>query len=82
MNLVLFYVVNGYLTGREYFELVGLSRRQPVEVAMLRQCNRGRVQVAGLLIVFLMTIPLVNLLAPVIATVFMVHLYNSPELNG
>ena len=82
MNLILFYVVNGYLTGREYFELVGLSRRQPVEVAMLRKCNRGRVQVAGMLIVFLMTIPLVNLLAPVIATVFMVHLYNSPKLNG
>ena len=82
MNLILFYVVNGYLTGREYFELVGLSRRQPVEVAMLRKCNRGRVQVAGMLIVLLMTIPLVNLLAPVIATVFMVHLYNSPKLNG
>lgn len=82
MNLILFYVVNGYLTGREYFELVGLSRRQPAEVAMLRKCNRGRVQVAGMLIVFLMTIPLVNLLAPVIATVFMVHLYNSPKLNG
>ena len=82
MNLILFYVVNGYLTGREYFELVGLSRRQPVEVAILRKCNRGRVQVAGMLIVFLMTIPLVNLLAPVIATVFMVHVYNSPKLNG
>ncbi len=82
MNLILFYIVNGYLTGREYFELVSLLRREPDEVAMLRKCNRGRVQVAGMLIVFLMTIPLVNLLAPVIATAFMVHLCNSPKLNG
>ena len=81
MNLVLFYIVNGYLTGREYFELVGLSRRNPVDVAILRKCNRGRVQVAGMLIVFLMTTPIVNLLAPVIATVFMVHLHNSQKLN-
>ncbi|MBC27137.1 MAG: hypothetical protein CMM41_08000 [Rhodospirillaceae bacterium] len=80
-NLVLFYLINGYLTGREYFELVGSLRREPVEIAMLRKRNRGRVQVAGMLIVFLMTIPFVNLLAPVIATAFMVHLCNSPKLN-
>ncbi|HAA92850.1 MAG TPA: hypothetical protein DCS82_03925 [Rhodospirillaceae bacterium] len=73
LNLVLFYAINGYLTGREYFELVGLLRREPAETERLRKRHRGRVQLAGIMLVFLMTIPFVNLLAPVIATAFMVH---------
>jgi len=77
LNLVLFYAINGYLTGREYFELVSYLRLDPGDTKRLRKRHRGRIQLAGILLVFIMTIPFVNLVAPVIATAFMVHFFHS-----
>ena len=69
-----FYAANGYLLGREYFELVALRRVKPAEVRDFRQSRRSGVFVAGLVIAFLLTVPVVNLLAPIIGTAAMVHL--------
>jgi uncharacterized protein involved in cysteine biosynthesis len=76
-HFLLFLAVNGYLIGREYFEVVAFRRFDPANVKTLRRMNQGRLFVAGALIAFLLTIPLVNLLMPVVATMFMVHLFNS-----
>ena len=76
MNLVLFYMVNGYLISREYFELVAWRRLDPPAAARLRRSHRGRLQFAGILLALLMTIPLVNLLTPVVGTAFMVHVFH------
>lgn len=81
LNLILFYAINGYLAGREYFELVSLLRRDPAETEQLRKSHRGRIQLAGILLVFLMTIPFLNLLAPVIATAFMVHFFHALPMD-
>lgn len=73
VNLVLFWVVNGYLLGREYFELVSL-RHMDVETARrLQKQFRFRVFIAGLLIAVFATVPILNLFAPLFATAFMVH---------
>ena len=72
-----FYAVNGYLLGREYFELVALRRLVPAEATALRQRHSGSLLVTGVLIALLLTVPLVNLLIPVIATAAMVHLFES-----
>ena len=72
-----FYTVNGYLLGREYFEVVALRRHQPAAVTELRRRHRGQLFLAGVVIAFLLTLPLINLIAPVIATAVMVHLYHS-----
>jgi uncharacterized protein involved in cysteine biosynthesis len=77
MNLVLFYLVNGYLISREYFEMVAQRRLDPQAAVRLRRNYRGRLQLAGILLTLLMTIPLVNLLTPVIGTAFMVHVFHS-----
>lgn len=77
MNLVLFYLVNGYLISREYFEMVAQRRLDPQAAVRLRRNHRGRLQFAGILLTLLMTIPLVNLLTPVIGTAFMVHVFHS-----
>lgn len=76
MNLVLFYMVNGYLVSREYFELVAWRRLDPASAAQMRRRHRGRLMLAGVLLVFLMTIPVVNLLTPVVGTAFMVHVFH------
>lgn len=77
MNLVLFYLVNGYLISREYFEMVAQRRLDPPAASRLRRGHRGRLQLAGMLLTLLMTIPLVNLLTPVLGTAFMVHVFQS-----
>ncbi len=74
-NLFLFYGVNGYLFGREYFEIVALRRQNPTDAKRLRPRHRGRLFLAGILIAVMMTIPIVNLFAPIVATGFMVHVF-------
>lgn len=71
---LIFYGVNGYLLGREYFEQVALRRLDPAAARALRRANQGRVLLAGVVIAFLLTVPVVNLIAPVVATAFMLHL--------
>ena len=74
-SLVFFYGVNGYLMGREYFELVALRRMEPAAATALRRRFRWRVVMAGVVIAFLVSVPVVNLLAPILGTAFMVHVF-------
>ena len=77
-----FYSVNGYLLGREYFELVALRRLGGAEAQALRKAHGKGVFLAGVLIAFLLTIPIVNLLAPVIGTAAMVHRFETWRAKG
>jgi uncharacterized protein involved in cysteine biosynthesis len=72
---LVFFTLNGYLLGREYFELVAQRRMTAVEAKALRRTRRARVFLAGVVVAFLLTIPLVNLITPIIATAFMLHIY-------
>lgn len=72
-----FYAANGYLLGREYFELVALRRLGPEEARALRKANRGRLFAFGAVTAFLLTVPVVNLLTPVVACAAMVHLFEA-----
>jgi CysZ protein len=74
VNFFVFLGLNGYLFGREYFEVVALRRLDPLAVRAARRRAAGRVFVAGVVIAGLFAIPFVNLVAAVIATAFMVHL--------
>jgi uncharacterized protein involved in cysteine biosynthesis len=77
-----FYAVNGYLLGREYFELVALRRAGNAETRALRKAHRGQLFLAGLVIALFLTVPVVNLLAPVTATAVMVHLFELWRTRG
>jgi CysZ protein len=72
-----FYAVNGYLLGREYFELVAARRLEPDAVRSLRRRHGGTLFVSGILIALLLTVPVVNFLAPLIGTAAMVHVFES-----
>ena len=73
LGAVLFYAINGWLTGRLYYEQVALRRRPPAEVKAWRKANAGVLWLTGIVIVFLGTIPIVNLIVPVLGTAAMVH---------
>jgi CysZ protein len=75
INLVAFFVANGYLLGREYFELAASRFHPREEVARLREKHRGRVFFGGALIALLLVVPFANLLTPLFATAFMVHIH-------
>ncbi|MBP7335393.1 EI24 domain-containing protein [Niveispirillum sp.] len=74
VNLFVWFLVNGYLIGREYFELVAMRRLGPAGVKFLRDDKRMGLFAAGVIIAFLSSLPLVNLLVPVLAAAFMAHL--------
>ncbi len=78
INLLTYYGLNGYLLGREYFELVALRRLDRAAMQRLWRGYRGRLILAGAVIALLLTLPLVNLVAPLIAAAFMTHLVNGP----
>ena len=82
LNLIVFYLINGYLFSREYFELVSSRHLGPEAIGPARRRGGGRVFVSGVVIAFLMTAPLLNLLAPLVATAAMVHVYKSLPARG
>lgn len=75
INYLVFLSVNGYLLGREYFELVAYRHHPPAEVTRLRRRYRNRIWFAGALMAFPLSIPIVNLIVPILGTAFMVHVY-------
>lgn len=73
LGAVLFYAVNGWLAGRVYYEQVALRRLSPAEVKAWRRANAGVLWLTGIVIVFLGTIPILNLIVPVLGVAAMVH---------
>lgn len=69
--------LNSYLMGREFFDAVGMCHKDRGEIRELRKRNRGKVYKGGFFLTLMTLIPLVNLFVPIIAVVWMVHLYHS-----
>ena len=79
VNLIVFYVANGYLLGREYFQFAALRFMSPKDADALRHQARGTVFVGGLLITGFLSIPLLNLLTPLFAAAMMTHIFKGLE---
>ncbi|MEX0407736.1 sulfate transporter family protein [Aquibium sp. LZ166] len=75
VNLVAFFVVNGYLLGREFFEFAAMRFRSEADAKALRRRHAGTVFLAGLVIAAFLAVPLLNLLTPLFAAAMMVHLH-------
>jgi CysZ protein len=75
VNVVAWVGVNGYLLSREYFSLAALRFRPEAEAAALRRRHKTTVLSAGLLTAALAVLPFANLLTPLFATAFFVHLH-------
>lgn len=75
INIFAFIGLNGYLLGREYFELVALRRLQPDAVRKIWREHRSQLCIAGMIITSLLTIPVVNWFMPVVAAAYMLHIF-------
>ncbi|MDB5393704.1 MAG: hypothetical protein JWM91_1210 [Rhodospirillales bacterium] len=74
-NIAIFLGLNGYLLGREYFELVALRRVDRKTMRLLWRTHRFKLLGCGVLIAGFSFVPLANLLTPVVATAFMLHIF-------
>ncbi len=72
--LALWYGVNGWLLGRDYFTLVARRRLGPEDVARLATASRGRIWLAGCLLVLPLSLPLVNLAMPFLGGLWFTHI--------
>ncbi|RUU93580.1 MULTISPECIES: sulfate transporter family protein [unclassified Mesorhizobium] len=77
VNIAAFFIVNGYLLGREFFEFAAMRFRGEEEARALRRHYAGTVFLAGLLIAAFLAVPLLNLLTPLFAAAVMVHLHKA-----
>ena len=74
LNLVLFLGLNGYLLGREYFDVVALRRVDWRTAQRLWRSHRMTFFLTGVVVAGLFALPVVNLVAPIIGLAAAVHL--------
>ncbi|MFK0385529.1 sulfate transporter family protein [Rhizobium sp. RM] len=77
VNLIAFFLVNGYLLGREFFEFAAMRFHPPAEARALRAKHRTTVLMAGMVIAGFLAVPFLNLLTPLFAASMMVHLHKA-----
>jgi CysZ protein len=77
VNVFVFLGLNSYLFGRGYFEVVALRRLDIDAVNAIRHRFGGRIFLGGVMIAGMFALPLINLVAPVIAVAFMLHVFES-----
>ena len=75
----IFWGLNGFLLGREYFTLAAIRRVGRDGAAQLRKRYFVTIWIAGVLMVVPLTIPLVNLLVPILGAATFTHLFHRLE---
>ena len=73
---VVFWAVNGFLLGREYFTLAAMRRLGRQGARELRRRHPWRIWAAGTLMAAPLSIPVVNLLIPVLGAATFTHLFH------
>jgi len=79
---VVFWAVNGFLLGREYFTLVAARRLGRAGAKALRKRYRGQIWLAGTLMAAPLSVPLVNLFIPVLGAATFTHLFHRLNAKG
>jgi len=72
----IFWGMNGFLLGREYFTLAAMRRIGRDGARALRARHAGTIWVAGTLMAIPLSIPLVNLFIPIIGAATFTHIFH------
>ena len=76
---IIFIALNGFLLGREYFQLIALRRLGPEGARAARRRHAGAIWAAGALMAAPLTIPVLNLLVPLVGAATFTHLFHRLE---
>ncbi|MCK0119155.1 EI24 domain-containing protein [Loktanella sp. F6476L] len=76
LSFAIFYGLNGYLLGREYFQVVAMRRLGHQGAKDLRKQHKGQIWMAGCLMAVPLSIPLINLVIPILGAATFTHLFH------
>lgn len=76
---LIFWLLNGFLLGREYFTLAAMRRVGRDKARVLRRRHAVPIWFAGTLMAIPLTVPVVNLLIPILGAATFTHLYHRLE---
>jgi uncharacterized protein involved in cysteine biosynthesis len=77
INFVISWTINGYITGREYYDLVAMRWMGDADRHAVRRRNSGKIFSSGFVMAILMTVPFLNLLMPVVSAAYMTHVFHA-----
>ncbi len=73
---VIFVLLNGYLLGREYFQLVAARRLGFAAATAMGKRHFWRIWIAGILMAVPLTIPILNLFVPIFGVAVFTHQFH------
>ncbi len=73
----IFWALNGFLLGREYFTMAAIRRVGRIEAKRMRRRSLGTIWVTGIVMAVPLSIPIVNLLVPVLGAAAFTHLFHA-----
>ncbi|MCF6305702.1 MAG: EI24 domain-containing protein [Rhodobacteraceae bacterium] len=76
----IFYIVNGFLLGREYFQMVAMRRLGEKAATKMRKKFRFQIWLAGIFMAVPLSIPIVNILVPLLGVATFTHMFH--RLSG
>jgi uncharacterized protein involved in cysteine biosynthesis len=82
MAPIVFWIVNGILLGREYFQLVAMRRLGRKGANELRKKHRFTIWLAGFLMAVPLSLPLINLFIPVMGVAVFTHIFHKLNKSG
>lgn len=75
--LFIFWGLNGFLLGREYFTMVAIRQVGRIEAKKLRRRFIGTIWLAGVLMAVPLSVPLLNLIIPILGAATFTHLFHA-----
>lgn len=73
---IIFWVLNGYLLGNEYFQLAAMRRVGYANAKVLRKQHRGTIWLAGTFMAIPLSVPILNLIIPILGAATFTHIYH------
>ncbi len=73
---VLYFAGNGWLLGREFFQMAARRHLREPQASDLRRSLSTRVTLLGVMIAVMLTVPVLNIVGPVMAAAAFTHLFH------
>ncbi|MEO1138540.1 MAG: EI24 domain-containing protein [Pseudomonadota bacterium] len=80
--LFIFWALNGYLLGMEYFQLAAMRRLGRQKAREMRKKHRLTIWTAGVFMAMPLTVPLLNLVIPILGAATFTHIFHALEARN
>ena len=81
-SIFIFWALNGFLLGREYFTLAAMRRVGRQGAREMRAAHAATIWVAGTLMAIPLTIPILNLVVPILGAATFTHIFHALNRTG